>query len=55
MRITSTFIITNFLLSSAICFDSAMTGFKAERNKNRSIGKNSETKGRQVGNETPAI
>ena len=29
--ITSTFIITNFLLSSAICLDSATIGFKSEK------------------------
>lgn len=28
---------TNFLLSSAICFDSAMTGFKAERKEKTTL------------------
>ena len=38
--LTSTFIMTNFLLRSVICFDSAMTGFKAEKKekKENSIG-----------------
>ncbi len=31
VSLTSTFIMTNFVLSSAICFDSAITGFKAEK------------------------
>lgn len=33
--LTSTFIMTNFLLSSVISFDSAMTGFKAEKKEKK--------------------
>lgn len=57
--ITSTFIMTKFLLSSAICFDSAMTGFKAKRRKTTVVMedkvRNSETGGRQVAFKTPPI